>query len=114
MCCLGDYTASEAIIQECYMQAHSPEDRANVLRLRSRNHWMRGNFSDALNDTLQALKNLGIEVNPAPSRREADVMFDQVKNEILAVGFDEILSIPHTTDTRAELAVGLLNDAGEY
>lgn len=39
-------------------------------------------------------------------------MFEQVKNEILAVGFDEILMIPRTTDPRTELAVSLLNDAG--
>lgn len=39
-------------------------------------------------------------------------MFEQVKNEILAVGFDEILAIPKTTDKRIELAVLLLNDAG--
>ena len=55
---------------------------------------------------------LGIEVNPSPSRREADVMFELVRNEILAVGFDEISAIPRTTDKRTELAVTLLNDAG--
>lgn len=39
-------------------------------------------------------------------------MFEQVKNEIMAVGFDEILLIPRTTDKKTELAVTLLNDAG--
>ena len=40
-------------------------------------------------------------------------MFEEVKNEMLAVGFDEILMIPRTTDPRTELAVSLLNDAGK-
>ena len=40
-------------------------------------------------------------------------MFEQVKNEILAVGFDEILSIPRAQDSRIDLAVALLNDAGK-
>jgi len=40
-------------------------------------------------------------------------MFEQVKNEIMAVGFDEIINIPRTTDPRTELAVLLLNDAGK-
>lgn len=40
-------------------------------------------------------------------------MFEEVKNEILAVGFDEILMIPRSTDPRTELAVSLLNDAGK-
>jgi len=39
-------------------------------------------------------------------------MFEEVKNEILAVGFDDIMLIPRTTDPRTELAVALLNDAG--
>ena len=55
---------------------------------------------------------LGIDIELSPTRRQADKMFEEVKNEILAVGFDEILMIPRTTDVRTELAVGLLNDAG--
>lgn len=39
-------------------------------------------------------------------------MFEKVKNEILAVGFDEILNIPRATDAKTELAIALLNDAG--
>lgn len=74
---------------------------------------MKGSFSDALNDTLSALKVLGIEVNMSPTRRQADIMFEEVKNEVLAVGFDEILMIPRSTDPRTELAVSLLNDAGK-
>jgi hypothetical protein len=74
---------------------------------------LKGTFSDALSDTLLALKVLGIEVNLSPTRRQADIMFEEVKNEMLAVGFDEILMIPRTTDPRTELAVSLLNDAGK-
>lgn len=107
----GDYEASEAIVQECFVHAVEPEDKGNLLRLRSGNHWLRGNFSEALKDTLLALRILGVEVNPTPTRREADIMFELVKNEILAVGFDEILAMPRTTDKRTELAVALLNEA---
>lgn len=97
---------------DCFQHSKQPEDKANILRLRARNKWLRGSYADALNDTLLALRVLGIEVNLSPTRRQADVMFEEVKNEILAVGFDEILMIPRTTDPRTELAVGLLNDAG--
>jgi len=95
------------------MHTSSPEETATLLRLQSRNNWMGGNFDQALQDTLSALKLLGIEINPAPTNRQASQMFEQVKNEILAVGFDEILSIPQATDSKTELAVRLLNDAGE-
>lgn len=88
------------------------EDKCLLLRIRSRNHWLRGCFHEAFNDTLFALKILGIELNPAPTCRETDVMFEQVKNEILSIGFDEILSIPKSNDPKIELAVILLNDAG--
>ncbi|KAF9015434.1 dual-domain HisK/Mak2 protein kinase [Cyathus striatus] len=108
----GEYSTSDDIIKECYEHAEDPEHRSNLLRLRSRNHWSRSNFSDALSDTLYALKLLGIDINASPTRRQADAMFEQVKNEILAVGFDEIMAIPRTTDKRIELAVSLLNDAG--
>jgi hypothetical protein len=79
---------------------------------RSRNKWLCNRFAEALDDTLLALKILGVEINTSPNRREADRLFDQVHNEILAVGFDEILATPRTTDPRTELAVALLNDAG--
>ncbi len=109
----GDLSISDNVLNECFLHIHQPEDRGNILRLRSRNHFLRGNYTAALNDTLLALKVLGIEVNLSPTRRQADVMFEEVKNEILAVGFDEILMIPRTTDPRTELAVSLLNDAGK-
>jgi hypothetical protein len=74
---------------------------------------MRNNFSEALNDNLLALHVLGIEVNAAPTPKEADLLFEHVKNEILTVGFADILSIPQATDRRTDLAVAILNDAGE-
>ncbi|KAJ7151534.1 hypothetical protein C8R46DRAFT_1166444 [Mycena filopes] len=108
----GDYDQSEVIIQECLEHANAPEDKGSLLWQRSRNKWLCNQFAEALSDTLLALRFLGVEVNTAPSRREADRLFDQVHNEILAVGFDEILATPRTTDARTELAVALLNDAG--
>jgi hypothetical protein len=73
---------------------------------------MQGSFDDALDDTLTALHILGIEVPKAPTKRDSDIMFEQVKDEILAFGFDEILGIPRATDPRTDLAVAVLNDAG--
>ncbi|KAJ6501559.1 dual-domain HisK/Mak2 protein kinase [Mycena vitilis] len=108
----GDYEHSERIIEECLDHAEAPEDKGSLLWQRSRNKWLCNRFSEALADTLLALKILGVEVNTSPTRREADRLFDQVHNEILAVGFDEILATPRTTDPRTELAVALLNDAG--
>ncbi|RXW16010.1 hypothetical protein EST38_g9848 [Candolleomyces aberdarensis] len=110
----GDLAASDTILEECFMHAEELEDKSIVLRLKSRNQWLRNNFSEAFNDTITALNILGIDICTAPSRRQADVMFEQVKNEILAVGFDEILSIPRTSDRKTELAVALLNDAGSH
>ena len=74
-------------------------------------HW-HGRNLDALNDSLAALHILGIEVPKAPTKRDQDMMFEQVKDDILAIGFDEILAIPRATDPRTDLAVAVLNDAG--
>ena len=101
------------MLQECLLRCDHPEEKARILRLRSRNHWTRGNYSAALNDNTLGLHLLGVDVNAAPTRREADLMFEQVKNEILAVGFDDILNIPRARDSRTDLAIALLNDAGE-
>ena len=73
---------------------------------------MQGSFDDALNDSLAALHILGIEVPKAPTNRDLDIMFEEVKDEILAIGFDEILGIPRAADPRTDLAVAVLNDAG--
>lgn len=100
---------------DCFLHCKHAEDKANILRSRSRNKLLRGNYADALNDTLLALKVLGIEVNLSPTRKQADVMFEEVRNEIMAIGTDQILTNQRTTDPRIELAVSLLNDAGlEY
>ena len=72
---------------------------------------MKGSYSIGLGDALTGLNLLGVHVNPHPTRREADAMFEQVKNEILAVGFEEILSIPKARDAKTDLAIALLNDA---
>ncbi|KZT22094.1 histidine kinase [Neolentinus lepideus HHB14362 ss-1] len=110
----GDFNESDSLVEECLAKASHPEDKARLLRLRSRNHWMRNSFEGALRDNLLALHILGVDVNAAPTRREADAMFEQVKNEILAVGFDDILAIPRAADPRTDLAVALLNDAGTH
>lgn len=99
-------------MDECLLHFRQLEDKSNILRLRSNNRWLQGRYTDALNDTLAALKVLGVEVNPAPTQRQVDELFEEVKNEIMAIGFDNILTIPRTTDPKIELAVSLLNDAG--
>ncbi|KAI0325627.1 histidine kinase [Cubamyces sp. BRFM 1775] len=108
----SEFNLSDNLLQECLIRCESPEEKARLLRLRSRNHWMRGNYSAALNDNILGLHLLGVDVNAAPTRREADIMFEQVKNEILAVGFEDILNIPRARDSRTDLAIALLNDAG--
>lgn len=110
----GDLSASDQVLEECFNHAQELEDKSNVLRLKSRNQWLRNNFSEAFNDTIKALNVLGIDICASPSRRQADIMFEQVKNEILAIGFDEIMNIPRTSDRKTELAVTLLNDAGSH
>ncbi len=75
---------------------------------------MRNDFSAALKDTLLALHILGVDLDPVPTLEVADTMFEQVKNEILAVGFDAILAIPRTSEPRTDLAVALLGDAGTH
>ena len=105
--------ASSSILHECLLHCSEPEEKSNVLRLRSRNEWLRGNFFNALNDTLLALRVLGIEVSPCPTQRQSDAMFEEVKNQIMALTWDEILLIPRTKNPKIELAVTLLNDAGE-
>ena len=110
----GDLDASSSILRECLLHCIEPEEQSNILRLRSRNEWLRGNFFEALNDTLLALRVLGIGISLSPTRRQADAMFEQVKSEIMTLTWEEILLSPRTTDPKIELAVTLLNDAGEY
>lgn len=75
---------------------------------------MRNDFDAALKDTLLALHILGVDLDPSPTLETANAMFEQVKNEILAVGFEAILAIPRTSEPRTDLAVTLLGDAGTH
>jgi hypothetical protein len=75
---------------------------------------MRNEFADALQILLSALHILGVDVNAAPSKEDADKMFEEIKGQILNIGFEEILRMPRTTDHRINLAVSLLSDAGAW
>ncbi|KAI0700426.1 histidine kinase [Cytidiella melzeri] len=108
----GDYERSNAYVEDCLLRSEDTTIKAQILRIRARNHFMKGSYTAALNDTISGLHLLGVDINPYPTRREADAMFEQVKNEILAVGFEEILKIPRARDARTNLAIALLNDAG--
>jgi hypothetical protein len=110
----GDLDASSSILRECLLHCIDPEEQSNILRLRSRNEWLRGNFFGALNDILLALRLLGIEISLSPTQRQADAMFEQVKSEFMTLAWEEILLSPKATNPKLELAVTLLNDAGEY
>ena len=110
----GDLEASDEIVAECLKHIDKIGDKCVMLQRRSRNYWLRGCFREAFNDTLLALKILGVDLNPVPTRQKTDTMFEQIRNEILSIGFDEILSIPRSSDPKIELAVALLNDAGIY
>ncbi|EGO02766.1 hypothetical protein SERLA73DRAFT_150394 [Serpula lacrymans var. lacrymans S7.3] len=107
-----DLKQSDILAEECVLKAEHPEDKGQALRLRANNQWMRNNYAAALKDTIYALHALGVDVNPAPSIEEADQMFEEVKNEVLAMGYDKIIRIPRAKDPRTDLAVALLNDAG--
>jgi hypothetical protein len=74
--------------------------------------WACNNFDAAVQDTLQALHLLGVELTARPTESYVDALFERVKNEILAVGFDEFLAIPRTTDPKGDLVANLLIDAG--
>ncbi|KZT42789.1 hypothetical protein SISSUDRAFT_979545 [Sistotremastrum suecicum HHB10207 ss-3] len=89
-----------------------PEDRARVLRVRSLNSFVAKNFAGSLQDTLHALRELGVDIDSKATRRQADDLFAVVKDEVLRRGFEAILNLPKATDTRAKLAVAILNDAG--
>ena len=65
-----------------------------------------------MKDVILALEALGIDLDFSQDPDEVNAMFEQVKNEILAVGFDDILNIPRARDSRTDLAIALLNDAG--
>ncbi|KAH9964567.1 hypothetical protein BC827DRAFT_1265837 [Russula dissimulans] len=110
----GDYRESDRYIKACYERSSQSEEKAFLLRLRSQNNWMRNNFKAALKDTLLALHILGVDLDPNPTLEMADTMFEQVKNEVLSVGFDSILAIPRTSERRTDLAVALLGDAGTH
>jgi hypothetical protein len=75
---------------------------------------MRNDFNAALKDTLLALHILGVDLDPNPTLEIADTMFEQVKSEILAIGFDAILAIPRASEPRTDLGVALLGDAGTH
>jgi len=108
---IGNHEASEQLISEILAHARREEDRARALRLRSRNKFLQRDFENAFRDTVLALRELGVEVPEVVSVKQADAMFDQIKAEILALGFDHICALPRTRNPKTDLIVSLMNDA---
>jgi len=108
---LGNHEASEQLIGEILAHAHRQEDRARALRLRSRNRFLQRDFKNAFRDIVSALRELGIEIPEVVSLKQADAMFDQVKAEILALGFDHVCALPRARNPKTDLIVSLMNDA---
>jgi hypothetical protein len=108
---IGNHEASEQLIGEILAHARRDEDRARALRLRSRNKFLQRDFENAFRDIVSALRELGVDVPEVVSLKRADAMFDQVKAEILALGFDHICALPRTRNPRTDLVVSLMNDA---
>lgn len=108
----GDLVKSESFIAEYIQHSQSPEDQARALRIRANNHFLRNEFSDALDTLVHALRILGVEMESSATQEVADTMFEDVKSQILAIGYEEMLKIPRATDSRIDLAVSILNDAG--
>lgn len=111
---IGDAAKSIEVLEDTYNKALLPEDRAQCLRIQSQNQFVLRDFSAALRHILSALNELGIKIDANVSRKDADALFQTVKNQVLQRGFDSILAIPKTTDKRARLVVQLLNDACKH
>ena len=45
---------------QCLLKAEEPDVKAQILRIRARNHFMRGSYTSALNDTISGLHLLGV------------------------------------------------------
>ena len=61
-------------------------------------------------DTVLALRELGVEIPEVVSLKQADAMFDQVKAEILVLGFNHICALPRMQSLRTDLVISLMND----
>jgi hypothetical protein len=109
---LGETKTASDILSEILEHSQRPEEKAEVLRLRSTNHFLKNDFANALNDILVALQTLGVEIDPSVDRRHADELLESVQDEILSRGSESILAMPTSENRRTQLIIKLLNDAG--
>ena len=109
----GELEASESLLMDIEKRSEKLEDKARILRLRSKNQFASKDFSTALRSILSALSALGVDIDPSLNQTEVDKFFEEVQDEILAIGFDKILDIPRASDPKIDLIVQILNDAGE-
>ncbi|KZP00739.1 histidine kinase [Calocera viscosa TUFC12733] len=106
----GDNWFSDQVLDEILQHAYSPEDIGQVARLQARNCWKRNDFRGGLTKTIHGLRALGVDVEENVSEEETDAIFHRVQSQILDIGFENILALPHCSDSKVELTVSLLND----
>jgi hypothetical protein len=109
-----NYMSSIALVEECLVHAHSGEDKARLLWIRSRVHWVRNDFVLALEDVLQALGFLDTPINPNPTSSDLDTALDEAKDRIMAIGVDGILNLPRCKSERSDLIAGLLVEGANH
>lgn len=89
----GECERSEQILLECLDHIDHPEERAKLIRLRSVNFWLQKYNTEAMPTILSALEVWGVHVGVAPTREEADEMFEEVILDILTLGRDAMLNL---------------------
>ncbi|KAL5518690.1 CHK1 [Sanghuangporus vaninii] len=105
----GDVEASNCCLEDA--RPMSPEDIARCLKLRSNNAFLLNDFAGGLERTMEALEILGLKINLKATKEEMDLLFEEVKDAILAIGFQKLIELPRADNPRLDLTVQLLTVA---
>ena len=107
---VGEAARADALIEQVRGRACSPLDRSRVLQLGVQRAINQLRFSDAIEQGLELLAELGIEVDGDPSPERLPEALGRIEEARAGRSFDELSAMPDMADPTARAALKTLCD----
>jgi len=101
----GNFEKSEELISELLNRAASKVDKAAAYRVKILLHLMRAQYRQAVDSGLECLRLFGIEMPAHPTRKEVQVEYEKVWQNLGKRSIESLIDLPLMTDPEKQAAM---------
>jgi len=101
----GNFEKTDELISELLYRAASKVDKAAAYRLKILLHLMRAEYRQAVDSGLECLRLFGIEMPAHPTRKEVQVEYEKVWQNLGKRSIESLIDLPLMTDPEKQAAM---------